>query len=299
MIALTGHMQSLITGRLYRWAHCWKIERRDGVTIRGTDHDTDLVLEDGETYLASVALSVSAEERNTNLDMREREINSLVTDDQITYADLATGRYDQSRVTQYLVDFRVPWAGAFTSSVFDIVGLEYTDGVWTASVESIARKLGHPTGRYYTSNEPVAYPDADFEDARGDLAAWTTAGEITAVSGTHDFGAGAETVDGRQTIETDLVAAAGYYTWARYTPVTGANVGQEFDVAIHTAAGGLKFLIEAPAAFVVGDTFSIVAGYSGTFPEARDKFSAGDAFRGFPHIPSGDRLSLLPDARYT
>lgn len=297
MIALTPHMQAAAAGYLQRWAVCWKIERRDGEVVCGTDHNADLVLADGFTYHASTGLSVSAESRQTNLGVRERGMNSVIDDDQITYEDLESGRYKMAKVTQYLVDWRTPWAGAFTTSVSWIVDVEFDDGTWKVSIEGMTRRLNYPTGRYYTNNEPVAGLDSPFEDARGDLLTWTTSSEITVISGTHDFGDGAEDLNGRQTFEIALQTTAGYYDWGRLTPLTGANVGLSFDIAVYTATGGVKLLLEAPNAFAVGDTFALIAGYTGTMAEARDKFGSLDGFRGYPYIPGGDRLYLVPDVK--
>ena len=64
------------------------------------------------------------------------------------------------------------------------------------------------------------------------------------------------------------------------------------EVRVHTTTGGATFeLFEAmPETVQVGDTFTVTAGCDKSFGTCKTKFSNGDNFRGFPHIPGRDEI---------
>jgi len=298
MLQFTTPTRGLHAGTLYRWANLWIIERTDGFILRGTDHNHNIVFL-GEIYETSNPVSPSAEARSSNLETTEREIHSIVTDDRITYEDLTYGKYDEAKITQYLIDWKYPHAGAFIESVMWIVDMEWNDGEWKASTEGVSRYLKPNVGRTYTRNEPVAGPFADTEDARGDLSVWTSTKFISAVSGPGEVSDGVvETLDGRQRIKLGSMSAVdeGYYINGVLVAVTGANAGRTFDIATHYT-DSLKLFLEAPDYFQIGDQVQLIAGYSGNFSEAKTKFLNTEGFRGFPYIPGTDRLMVTPDAR--
>ncbi|PZX03194.1 DUF2163 domain-containing protein, partial [Celeribacter halophilus] len=74
---------------------------------------------------------------------------------------------------------------------------------------------------------------------------------------------------------------------------SGANAGRKAEVARHDVSSGeiVVTLLEEPVrAIEVGDAFTITAGCDKHFESCVSKFSNGDNFRGFPHIPGSDTV---------
>ena len=58
---LSQALKDHLAGEVTTLASCWRLERRDGVVFRFTDHDADLVV-GGETYAARAGISRTAVE---------------------------------------------------------------------------------------------------------------------------------------------------------------------------------------------------------------------------------------------
>jgi uncharacterized phage protein (TIGR02218 family) len=277
--------QALIAGRTHRLATCWKIERTDGTTLRFTDHDAALEF-GGETYTPAGGVSASARRRSAGLGAQNLEVLGALDSAAITHDDLRAGRYRDAKVTESLVDWRYPWAGAVATNVYWIARVEYTGEQWEASVESIARRLQSKVGGAYTRSCRHRLGSA----ACGvTLSSYTDSGVVSAVSGGG--------LDDRRVFQaTGPAGAAGYYDLGYVEWLTGSNAGLTHQVKTHTVSPiTLALQLRSPFAIQVGDTFDIVAGCDKLAATCKTKFSNMANFGGFPFVPGNDRMMQTPE----
>src|SRR5688500_14123247 len=78
-------------------ATCWRITRRDGVVMRFTDHDRDITVA-GEACLPRAAYTRSAIAGDASLAVAETEVLGLLTDLDVTEADVRAGLWDYAAV---------------------------------------------------------------------------------------------------------------------------------------------------------------------------------------------------------
>ena len=96
---------SFLDGDLTTLAFCWRIDRRDGVSLGFTSHDRDLAIE-GLTYSAAPGVTPSAISLSDGFDVDTLEVAGALTHDAITDADLAAGRWDGAAVRLFATDWR-------------------------------------------------------------------------------------------------------------------------------------------------------------------------------------------------
>src|SRR3546814_4520258 len=68
-------------------AFCWRLDRRDGVSMGLTSHDRDLMV-DGLIYRASPGMLPSAVSVGAGLDVDSMDVKGALTSDAISEADL-------------------------------------------------------------------------------------------------------------------------------------------------------------------------------------------------------------------
>jgi uncharacterized phage protein (TIGR02218 family) len=85
--------------------------------------------------------------------------------------------------------------------------------------------------------------------------------------------------------------AAKWFERGRLTWTGGANAGFAAEVRTHRSEAGsivLELWQATPHDIAAGDVFTVTAGCDKHFRTCRQKFSNGDNFRGFPHMPGND-----------
>ena len=96
-------------------AFCWRLERRDGVTIGLTSHDRALTI-DGLIYAATPGITPSAILRGGG----EQELTELlgaISSAAISEADLDAGRWDEAMLLLHLTEWTDPgWSWRVVSS---------------------------------------------------------------------------------------------------------------------------------------------------------------------------------------
>src|SRR3546814_11565951 len=90
-------MAGFLDGDLTTIALCWRLERRDGVTIGLTTHDRDLMI-GGLLHRAAPGMTPSAIERSEGLDPDTMDVAGALTSGAIRDGDLIAGRWDGARV---------------------------------------------------------------------------------------------------------------------------------------------------------------------------------------------------------
>lgn len=256
---------------------CWRLTRADGLVLGFTDHDRDLVF-DGTIFLAASGFTGSEMVARVGLAVDNLDVQSALSADALTEADLIAGLYDDAQVEIFRVDWRAPENRALVR-VATIGEVRRSDQAFTAELRGLSHRLNRQMGRLYQ------YPcDADLGDGRCgvDLAnpLYRGAGTVTVVPASHQIAA------------SGLDAfAAGWFDRGLLTWTSGANTGAKAEIKSHDSGESSASLTfwQPPARLVaIGDTFTVTAGCDKGFTTCHEKFANALNYRGFPHIPGND-----------
>jgi uncharacterized phage protein (TIGR02218 family) len=264
-------------------ARCWLVTRRDGVVLGFTDHDRDLAI-GSVTCRAATGFTGSEATSRFDLSVDGSEISGAFSDDTLTEADLAAGRYDAAEVATWLVDWSDVSLKILTAR--GKLGEVRREGqAFTAELRGLADALSQDSGRLFTARCGVDLGDARCRIDLGN-AAYRGTGAVTAIEG------------------TSIVAvsglggfADGWFTAGRLAWTGGANAGVAVEVKQHRVVAGevrLSLWQAMAEPIAVGDSFAMTAGCDKSFATCRDRFANTDNFRGFPQIPGNDFVVSYP-----
>ena len=260
------------------WVLCWRIDRRDGVTIGLTGHDHDLWI--GELrYRAAPGLVPSAILRGDGLDPDLMEATGALTSDAIAERDLLAGRWDGASVAAFAVD----WTGVEAPVPLGqgVIGaVQLGEGGFTAALQGVGALLDRPVAEETS-------PDcrASLGDRRCRVA---MAGRRRLVRVTGWDGDAMLTVD---TVEP----VANAYGQGRLTWFGGANAG--LGAMIARSEENRVRLTAAPAFAVEGrPLIELVEGCDKRLETCLSRFGNVVNFRGEPFLPGIDLLTRYPGA---
>ncbi|MEL7429873.1 MAG: DUF2163 domain-containing protein, partial [Pseudomonadota bacterium] len=100
---LKQHLQ----GETTTLCRCWILETGTGDRLGFTDHDEDIMLL-GTVCQRSSGMEGSVVEETIGLNANSAEISGALMSDLLTESDIAAGRYDNGRVSTYLVNWSDP-----------------------------------------------------------------------------------------------------------------------------------------------------------------------------------------------
>lgn len=286
---ITPVYASLLVKGIHRFATCWKLERTDGTILRFTDHDTTLKI-GGFDYTPASAPLASAKQRKqaTPQNSELRGALNVITED-----DLRRGKFRGCKVTEFVVDFKYPFAGSTPTGpgsfienhyIFDDT---YHDGeTWRAVIRGKSLKLMASVGRVV---DRTCWNDLGDEKCGVDLGPHTRTGEVLSVS------------DSRRIFTIDIQDEAdGWYEEGVLTFTSGDNNEYAAEIMVYSATEGglIELYLNTPGTITVGDTFSIVPGCKKRFDEdCGEKYANKPNFGGFPHSPTTDETLKTPTAK--
>lgn len=283
MRSVPSALQAKLDSGATTLARCWIVTRRDGVVLGFTDHDCDLTI---GVVVCRAATGFSASEATSRFDLAVdgAEISGAFSDDSLTEADLAAGRYDAAEVAIWLVD----WSDASLRILIarGTIGEVRREGsAFTAELRGLADLLAQNSGRLFTARCGVDLGDGK---CRVDLtsSAFRRSGTVTAIRG-----ASIVAVSGLSGL------ADGWFSAGRLNWTGGANSGLAIEIKQHRIVAGevLISLWQAMAEPIAnGDSFTITAGCDKRFATCRDRFANTANFRGFPQIPGNDFVVSYP-----
>jgi uncharacterized phage protein (TIGR02218 family) len=269
----------MIAGAATTLALCWRVERRDGERVLGTEHDQDLVIAGGDlagTYAARAGITGSSIRSSSDLSVDNLSVEGAVSQDlsllDLTAADIEAGLFDDAPVVLFMVDWRAPSEGQVVLRTGTLGNIERTsEGMYRAELRGLTQRLRQVVVRTYATS-----CDAELGDARCgvSLAALTVSGTVTAVTSRRRFNA---------TLTGGGTPAAGDFVGGLLTFTSGENDGFSMEVkrdSIDDVLGRLELFELMPAAVEVGDTFTITPGCDKTLATCRDRFSNILNFRG-------------------
>ncbi|WP_296167972.1 DUF2163 domain-containing protein [uncultured Brevundimonas sp.] len=277
MKVLDAGLAAHLAGGFTTLAHCWRIERRDGVIMGFTDHDLDLVFA-GVTYAAATGFTATAIQDQLGLSVSNLDVSGALSADGLTEADLNGGRFDDAEVTIY----RVNWADTSQRTILRKGYLgQVTRGqiAFTSEMRGLATRLDQAAGRIF---------------GRG--CAWSLGdsrcGVDLTAAGRHGSGVVTTVANAFEIAASGLSAfTAGALARGRLVWTSGDNDGIAVELNDHALAGSiatLTLMLPMGRDVQVGDAFAVTIGCDNTFPTCVDRFANGENFGGFPHMPGND-----------
>ncbi|MEQ1902181.1 MAG: DUF2163 domain-containing protein [Devosia sp.] len=273
------HIESAMT----TLATCWKITRKDAVTLGFTDHDETLSF-GGTDYRPAHGLDGGEASAKLGPQVDTAEVLGVLHSEVITEDDILLGRYDDASVETWRVNWR-DVSQRLLQRRATIGEIVREDGVFRAELRSGQAALNQVKGRIYS---PLC--DAGVGDARCgvdlDTPAFKTDAAVTAIRDRYRIA-----VSGIEGFPRDWFAL-GRARWSsgRRGGIADAVVGQ-------TRLGGediLSFAQPVGDWVIAGDTLTLTAGCDRRFATCRDRFANTVNFRGFPHIPGNDFVLRHP-----
>lgn len=258
-------------------ATLWKITRQDGLVQGFTNYDQNLTI-DGLTYKAATGFNATAFSQDNTLAVRNLDIESVLSSDGITEADLAGGKYDYARVDVFLCRWDIPPSSLFLNPpehilmVRGIIGeVSMSDRRYKAEVRSFAQLLQQKISTVTTKECRAVFGDSK---CTKDLSGLTDNLTITGVTDKRQF-----TVNSSR--------ANGFYSLGQITLTSGSNSG--IKAMVLSYSGGIIQLFESlPYSLAIGNTLTAVAGCNKTIA-ACVSFGNILNYQGEPHIPGEDK----------
>lgn len=265
-----------LQGELTTLALCWRIDRRDGVSIGFTGHDVDIAL-DGLTYRAAPGMTPSAVSLSDGFDVDTLDISGALTDDAISAIDLEAGRWDGAAVRLFAIDWRDPGAEPVPLVRGELGQVGIKDGAFTAELAGPTALLERPVVEETSPDCRAALGD---KRCRVDLAPRTRCARVTAVEGA--------------ALTLDQVEPSGNaYGQGRLWWIEGDNSGLASLIA--SSAGATLVLRETPLfAVATGTLVRVQEGCDRTMATCRARFANAANFRGEPYLPGNDLLTRYP-----
>lgn len=312
---------------------CWRIERRDGVILRSTESDRDLVVSNPQAaldflgldglYEARRGITASSVQSNADLSVSNMQVSGGLQDpqesdfifDDIRGADLEAGLFDKAAFTIFQTNRTAPDEGVIVHARGTLSNIKRdTDGNWTCDLHSLAFSLSQVTGRSYG-----VLCDANLGDERCgvNLDDFTFPGIVTSVTSRRVFSA---LIDPQPLGSDSLMVSeleAGYLVYGLLTFTSGANAGYSREVA-EDADGNIELFEGFPNDIAEDDEFEVYAGCNKELNIAVEmrkntvnpngpptiengrvtgdcavKFDNAPNFRGFPNKPGPDTLVRL------
>lgn len=277
MKTIPASMQAHLDGGATTLCWCWRLLRRDGMTLGFTDHDRVLVF-DGTTFEAMSGFTASEIKESVGLSVDNLEVAGALSSQSLNDDDLAAGLYDDAGIEIFRVNWADPTQRVLMRSG-SIGEVKRSGTAFAAEVRGLAHYLQQPKGRLYQYG-----CDADLGDGRCGVdlsgAAFKGAGAVTALTSARVFAV------------SGLGAFAGsWFQRGLLTWSTGANAGLSMEIKRHENSGGaveLELWQAMAKNVLAGDQFTITAGCDKLFETCKTKFANVNNFRGFPHMPGND-----------
>jgi len=265
-----------VEGPLTTITLCWRIERRDGMTIGLTAHDRDLEI-DGLLYRAAPGMTPSAISRSASLEADSMDVTGALTSSAIGEADLLAGRWDGARVVLFATDWMAPDAGVELGEGL-IGAVETRGGTLTAELRGAAARLERAV---VEETSPDCRAMLGDKRCRVAMAGRRRFARVVAVEGA------VVTLDG-------VEPAANAYGGGVLRWFGGANSGLED--ALARSEGATVTLMTPPRFAGEGALAELIEGCDKTLATCAARFGNAVNFRGEPYLPGIDLLTRYPGA---
>jgi uncharacterized phage protein (TIGR02218 family) len=267
------------------WAHpvttlafCWRIDRRDGVSLGFTSHDRDIV-RDGLVYRASPGMTPSAISLSDGFDVDTLDVSGALTGDAISDADLADGRWDGAALRLFAVDWADP-AGADLYLARGTLGtVEVRDRGFTAALSGPTAVLAEAV---VEETSPTCRADLGDKRCRVNMAARVRSARVT------DWTPPTLTIDVAE-------PSPNAFGFGRLRWIEGPNSGLASLIA---GSDGNRLVLRDPPPNLprAGEMIELAEGCDRTLATCAARFGNAENFRGEPFLPGADLLTRYPGA---
>jgi len=270
-------MAAFLQKPLVSAALCWRLERRDGITLGFTSHDRDLEVS-GLVYRAAPGMLPSSISLKDGFEPDNLDIKGALTSDLIRGEDLRAGRWDDAAVSIFMADWEVPdQVMAIARGALGDVSIR--GEAFEVELKGPTTELDRPV---VEQTSPECRANLGDKRCRIDMAARTRITRVTSLIG-------------EDVVEVASAAGGGAYAYGRLRWMSGANSG--LSGAILASVGAELTLREPPPfAPVEGDLVEIVEGCDKRLETCAGRFANAANFRGEPHLPGVDLLTRYPGA---
>ena len=282
----------------------WEIKRTDGYVIRMATTDKDVYFE-GHWFKAA-GPNPSDMEQGEALAETDFDIAGILDHKNITAQDLYANKYDNAKLTHWVVDLERPWMW-FRKHVWWIKRTIMSDGMFKAEVAGAERFLTVPLGRKYERDCDKVLGSLEcgaqvvsFTRLVSEVPSTATGGVISgSVRDTSAFTVPVESgfpmVDLSPDPDTIPIWAFGKVEF-----LTGANEGQTLQIGYEVGAAvegsDMSITLAYPAEYNirVGDQVRVTAGCDGTLQTCSNIFNNRINFGGQPLMPDTSQLYESP-----
>lgn len=264
-----------LSGELIGFALCWRVERRDGVTLGFTSHDRDLVV-DHLRYQSAPGMAPSALDRRAAADAASFEVSGALEAAAITEDDLVAGRWDGAAIHLLAVDWQRP--EAHVEIARGTLGpVTVSRGRFTAEVRGPDAVLDRAI---VEETSPECRAELGDRRCRVPLAPRTRLVRVVQANGP-------------DVLFDAIEPAANGWGWGRLRWLDGANAGLASPVL---ASAGGRVTLAAPPAFALapGVRAEAIEGCDKRLETCATRFGNAANFRGEPHLPGIDLLMRYP-----
>jgi uncharacterized phage protein (TIGR02218 family) len=264
---------SIVDKELTTIAFCWRIERRDGVTLGFTSHDRDLDI-DGLVYRSAPGILPSAIGLSAGFEVDRIDVKGALTADAIRAADLAAGRWDGASVAIFLADWDDPSAAPIAIAAGELGDVALRGSGFEAELRGDTARLERPV---VEQTSPECRARLGDRRCRVDMAGRVRLARIVALHG-------------ETGIEVDAGAGGDDFSYGRMRWLSGQNGG--LDHMIARSDGPILTLRDPPHfAAAPGDLVEIAEGCDKSLSTCSLRFGNAANFRGEPHLPGLDLLT--------
>lgn len=251
-------------------AFCWRLDRRDGVTIGLTSHDRDLWFA-GLLHRSAPGMVPSAIEATRTLESGSVDLDGALTSDAITEGDLASGRWDGARLTLHAVNWTQPDDAPVFLTRGTLGQVETSGHRFSVELTGPADVLDRPVTDNTTPHCRAALGD---QRCRVDMRGRSAIVRVIGVEG--------------HAVRLETAYADGLFTLGKMRPVFGASAGLSLVVLVQT--GDLFTLSDVAQTDLAGSLVQITQGCDRTLATCAARFSNAANFQGEPHLPGNDLL---------
>lgn len=287
--------KSIIIHKTHHLCRLWKLEPRWGMPMYFTDHVTPIAYKN-RTYEPAGGISSTDVRRELGLKDANVDLSGSITSAKITVDDLRAGRYKQARLTEYVVDWRYPWAGPLITRPWTIEPDEIDGEVWKATASGIQQRLLDRAGDSYYPRCRFSLFDDDYPVATTKQT-WERGCKLDSF-GWQNFGTVGTVTDRRVFQISAVVGTTDYYAGGLlvFMRATDARLTNCVGQIKSNAAGLFSLHLPMPYDVTLLDQVMIWPGCNfliGTVNagDCEDKFDNVQNFGGFMLIPGTDEAT--------
>lgn len=252
-------------------AFCWRLDRRDGISLGFTSHDRDLVM-GGFLFRAAPGMVPSALEQSAGLEAEAISLAGAIISDGLSEADLVAGRWDGARLRLWAVDWSAPDAAPRALLAGELGAVECDGRSFSVDLVGPKAVFDAPTTE---ATSPHCRARLSDTRCRADMAGRMRLVRVSAASG--------------RDIMVDDMLVPGAYAFGALRWADGPEAG----LALGVVANGVQSVtLATPPGFTImpGLLAELAEGCDRRLATCAARFGNAANFRGEPHLPGTDIL---------